>query len=125
MRHWNEWNWFNHRLLLEPIGNISPFDADAEVASFGGRETLAMAARLKPKMPRESRTGSDALLRDRSFMGQHACLTSHTLATLRVGLPIFFGNFISTGTALLGYVRRRTSTATPSTHSLSSQFHAP
>lgn len=38
-----EWvHWFNHRRLLEPIGNIPP--AEAEARYYEQRETLSMAA---------------------------------------------------------------------------------
>ena len=38
-----EWvDWFNHRRLLEPIGNIPP--AEAEARSYEQRETLSVAA---------------------------------------------------------------------------------
>ncbi len=38
-----EWvDWFNHRRLLEPIGNVPP--AEAEVRYYEQRETLSMAA---------------------------------------------------------------------------------
>ena len=38
-----EWvDWFNHRRLLEPIGNIPP--AEAEARYYDQIETLAMAA---------------------------------------------------------------------------------
>ncbi len=38
-----EWvDWFNHRRLLEPIGNIPP--AEAEARYYEQRETLSLAA---------------------------------------------------------------------------------
>ncbi len=38
-----EWvDWFNHRRLLEPIGNIPP--AEAEARYYEQRETLSVAA---------------------------------------------------------------------------------
>ena len=38
-----EWvDWFNHRRLLEPIGNIPP--AEAEAHSYAAIDTLDMAA---------------------------------------------------------------------------------
>ena len=41
-----EWvDWFNHRRLLEPIGNIPP--AEAEEQYYAAIDNLDMAARLK------------------------------------------------------------------------------
>jgi putative transposase len=38
-----EWvDWFNHRRLLEPIGNLPP--AEAEVAYYAKREAMPIAA---------------------------------------------------------------------------------
>ena len=38
-----EWvDWFNHRRLLEPIGNIPP--AEAEALYYAAQETLLLAA---------------------------------------------------------------------------------
>lgn len=47
---------FNHRRLLEPIGNIPP--TEAEVRYYATIELTAMAARLKPNSLRQTRRGS-------------------------------------------------------------------
>jgi hypothetical protein len=47
---------FNHRRLLQPIGNIPP--AEAEDRYYAMLEPPAMAARLKPNSLRETRGGS-------------------------------------------------------------------
>ena len=42
-----EWvDWFNHRRLMEPIGNIPP--AEAEQRYYATLNAQAMAAELKP-----------------------------------------------------------------------------
>ncbi len=52
-----EWvDWFNHRRLLEPIGNIPP--AEAEERYYAMLEQSDMAASLKPNGLRETRGGS-------------------------------------------------------------------
>ena len=52
-----EWvDWFNHRRLLEPIGNVPP--AEAEARYYAQMEVPARAARSKPKCLRETRRGS-------------------------------------------------------------------
>jgi len=52
-----EWvDWFNHRRLLEPIGNIPP--AEAEALYYAAQDNLILAACLKPNSLRESRGGS-------------------------------------------------------------------
>src|SRR5690606_36805407 len=52
-----EWvDWFNHRRLLEPIGNIPP--AEAEANFYAALEQPAMAAYLKPNSLRSFRGGS-------------------------------------------------------------------
>jgi hypothetical protein len=54
-----EWvDWFNHRRLLEPIGNIPP--AEAEANFYAALEQPAMAAKAKPNSLRISRRGSSA-----------------------------------------------------------------
>ena len=55
-----EWvDGFNHRRLLEPIGNIPP--AEAEATFYAALEQPAMAAYLKPNSIRNSRRGSSHL----------------------------------------------------------------
>ena len=52
-----EWvDWFNHRRLLEPIGNIPP--AEAEDRYYAMAQRPAMAALLKPNSLRQTRGGS-------------------------------------------------------------------
>ncbi|MGF7212967.1 hypothetical protein GGE65_007603 [Skermanella aerolata] len=52
-----EWvDWFNHRRLLEPIGNIPP--AEAEARSYAQTEDVARAASLNQIGLRDSRRGS-------------------------------------------------------------------
>jgi len=52
-----EWvDWFNHRRPLEPIGHIPP--AEAELRYDAQAEVRPMAARLKQKCLRETRSGS-------------------------------------------------------------------
>jgi putative transposase len=58
-------DWFNHRRLLEPIGNIPP--AEAEDRCYAMLEQPAMAARRKPDSLRQTRGGSVTL--PRKFVG--------------------------------------------------------
>jgi transposase InsO family protein len=52
-----EWvDWFNHRRLLEPIGNIPP--AEAEARFHAQSEELAMVAWLKQTSLRQTWGGS-------------------------------------------------------------------
>jgi len=52
-----EWvDWFNHRRLLEPIGNIPP--AESEDRSYAMLEQPAMAAQLNKTGRRQTRRGS-------------------------------------------------------------------
>ena len=52
-----EWvDWFNHRRLLEPIGNIPP--AEAEEQYYAAADTIAMAALLTSNGLRQTRHGS-------------------------------------------------------------------
>ncbi len=55
-----EWvDWFNHRRLLEPIGNIPPAEARANYhAATAAMHKLPMAAHLKLTSLRQSRGGS-------------------------------------------------------------------
>jgi transposase InsO family protein len=54
-----EWvDWFNTRLLLEPIGNIPP--AEAEARDYAQTEAQALAARPKLNPLRKTRRGSIA-----------------------------------------------------------------
>jgi hypothetical protein len=49
-----EWvDWFNHRQLLEPIGNMPP--AEFEASYYHSTGQLPMSARLKPEGFRKSR----------------------------------------------------------------------
>jgi transposase InsO family protein len=48
--------WFNHRKLLEPIGNIPP--AEAETRYYTTLETQAAAASLKPTSLQQTRRSS-------------------------------------------------------------------
>jgi hypothetical protein len=42
-----EWvDWFNHRRLLEPIGNVPP--TEFEASYYHSTSQMTMAARLKP-----------------------------------------------------------------------------
>jgi hypothetical protein len=51
-----EWfHWFNHRRLLEPIGNIPPAEAQAnDYAATAAIHNLPMAAQLNPTSLRQS-----------------------------------------------------------------------
>ncbi len=52
-----EWvDWFNHRRLLEPIGNI--LHAEAEEQYYAAADNLDMAARLTTQRLRQTRRGS-------------------------------------------------------------------
>lgn len=52
-----EWvDWFNHRRLLEPIGNVPP--AEAEALYYAAQDNLPLAAWLKPNSLRQTRGGS-------------------------------------------------------------------
>jgi len=52
-----EWvDWFNHRRLLEPIGNMPP--AELEASYYHSTSLLPMAAGLKPGALRKNRGGS-------------------------------------------------------------------
>lgn len=52
-----EWvDWFNHRRLLEPIGNIPP--AEAEEQYYAAADNIDMAARLTSNGLRQTRRGS-------------------------------------------------------------------
>jgi len=52
-----EWvDWFNHRRLLEPIGNIPP--AEREATYHHSSSQVPMAARLKPGALQKNRGGS-------------------------------------------------------------------
>src|SRR3954449_2152630 len=63
-----EWvDWFNHRRLLEPIGNLPP--AEAEARYYAQREGPARAAGSKPKCLRETRRGSVAGIQDHHLEG--------------------------------------------------------
>ena len=54
-----EWvDWFKNRRLLEPIGNISP--AEAETRYHAENRETAIAACLTPSSPRQTRGGSRA-----------------------------------------------------------------
>lgn len=58
-----EWaDWFNHRHLFEPIGNIPP--AETEARYHAQTEDVAMAALLRTNGLRQTRRGS---LSDRVF----------------------------------------------------------
>ena len=52
-------DWFNNRLLLEPIGNIPP--AEAEARCHARLEKPALAARLKQPGLRQTRDGSGSM----------------------------------------------------------------
>jgi hypothetical protein len=57
-----EWiDWFNHRRLLEPIGNIQP--AEAEEHYYATLDQPAMAAWLKRNSLRQTRVGSQPCCR--------------------------------------------------------------
>jgi transposase InsO family protein len=49
-------DWFNHRRLLEPIGNIPP--AEAEERYYAMLDDQKLAARLKPNSLQQNRSGS-------------------------------------------------------------------
>ncbi|GGI98183.1 hypothetical protein GCM10011320_01210 [Neoroseomonas lacus] len=49
--------WFNHRRLLEPIGNIPP--AGAEALFYPARDNLPLGAELIPYSLRQNRSGSE------------------------------------------------------------------
>ena len=49
-------DWFDHRRLLEPIGNVPP--AEAEARYYAQIEDPALAASPKPKCLRQTRRGS-------------------------------------------------------------------
>lgn len=52
-----EWvDWFNHRRLLEPIGNIPP--AEAEALYFAAQDNLPLAAQRKPNGLLQTRAAS-------------------------------------------------------------------
>jgi hypothetical protein len=55
-----EWvDCFNHRRLLEPIGNIPT--AEAEALYYAAQQNRRLAAKLKPNSLRQTRGGSDPL----------------------------------------------------------------
>ncbi len=55
-----EWvDWFNHRRLLQRIGNVPP--AELEASYYHSTSQLPMAASLKPGCLRKSRGGSLAV----------------------------------------------------------------
>jgi hypothetical protein len=66
-------DWFNHRRLPEPIGNIPP--AGAEENYYAMLDEIPMAAQLKPNSLRQSRGGSLAFKSDciKDHHASHLC----------------------------------------------------
>jgi putative transposase len=55
-----EWvDWFNHRRILEPIGNVPP--AEAEARYYAALDQMPLAAQLNPNGLRKTRCGSKRL----------------------------------------------------------------
>jgi hypothetical protein len=77
-----EWvDWFNHRRLLEPIGNMPP--AEAEERYYAMLDEPAMAAQRQPNGLRKTRRGSN---RYNSYM--HAGFSWTRVITSKMTCPL-------------------------------------